>query len=237
MTVDPTAGTYAGPVTTNPLRPDDTPRTLHRVQTERGELALRQQGDHFEIISNGVFLMDTRDGRSERLLVGAALDRCATAAPTILIGGLGVGFTLAEARSHHRVAAITVVEIEATVIDWYSTYLGERTSAVTGDERVHIVRGDLRAYLSGHDEQFDIICLDVDNGPEWTVTDGNRELYGAAGLTSLRHRLRPGGVLSVWSAERSDPFETALRGHFRTVERHDVQMPRGGPDIVYVASD
>ena len=88
---------------------------LERVQTPRGELALRQVGEHFEIVSNGVFLMDSRDGRSERLLATAAL--AAHAAPRhVLIGGLGVGFTLATALADARISSVTVVEVEPTIV-------------------------------------------------------------------------------------------------------------------------
>jgi len=89
---------------------------VERVTTPRGELVLRQDGEHFEVISNGVFLMDTRDGRSERLLVTAAL--AAHPEPrSLLIGGLGVGFSLAAAVADSRLREITVVEIEPVLID------------------------------------------------------------------------------------------------------------------------
>ena len=89
---------------------------LERAVTRRGELVLRREGAEFEIISNGVFLMDTRDGRSERLMVSSALARCPAATPEILICGLGVGFSLAEAVSQARVVRVDVVEISAEII-------------------------------------------------------------------------------------------------------------------------
>src|SRR5262249_21401732 len=86
-----------------------------RAQTPRGELALRRDGAHFEIISNGVFLMDTRDGRSERLLATVALD-VHPAPRRVLVGGLGVGFTLGAVLADPRVAAVTVVEVEPVIV-------------------------------------------------------------------------------------------------------------------------
>jgi spermidine synthase len=82
---------------------------------------------------------------------------------------------------------------------------------------------------------YDVICLDIDNGPEWTVTDGNRNLYGAAGLARVRRCLRPGGVLAVWSAAESAEFVARLRDAFSDVETLPVPVARGEPDVVYVA--
>ncbi|HVY09514.1 MAG TPA: hypothetical protein VHB18_05155, partial [Mycobacteriales bacterium] len=95
---------------------------LDRVQNERGELVLRQDGEHFEVISNGTFLMDTRNGESERRLVQAALARNERAS-SVLIGGLGVGFSLIEALKDQRVARVTVVEIESAIIRWHREHL------------------------------------------------------------------------------------------------------------------
>src|SRR5262245_24655914 len=90
--------------------PDGPAEVLERWQTPRGELALRRIGPHLEIISNGVFLMDTRNGESERRLVSEALERCVAPAPRILIGGLGVGFSLRTAVEAPHVSTIDVVE-------------------------------------------------------------------------------------------------------------------------------
>ena len=114
----------AGPDAAGPGETGDGgPQVLARIATRRGELALRRSGSEFEIISNGVFLMDTRDGRSERLMVAAALDRCPVSAPRVLICGLGVGFSLAEAVSNPQVARVDVVEISAEIIGWHATHL------------------------------------------------------------------------------------------------------------------
>jgi spermidine synthase len=209
---------------------------IDRAVTERGEIVLRRRGDDFEIISNGVFLMDTRNGESERLLVTAALDACRSP-DHVLIGGLGVGFSLAEAVRSASPEIITVVEIEPTVIAWHRDHLGGGGLA---DPRVRVVRADLMAYLADganeRAEEYDVICLDVDNGPEWTVTDDNRALYGDHGLSLLRSRLRPGGVLAVWSAAESAAFAARLVAAFGRVTTIRVPVPRGAPDVVWVAA-
>jgi spermidine synthase len=212
---------------------DEEAVVVDRVTSGRGEIVLRRCGRHHEIISNGVFLMDTRGGSSERLLVSAALAAVPPSRPVdLLIGGLGVGFSLDEAVGSARPASITVVEIEPAVIGWHRDHLD---AGALDDPRVRIVRADLLAFLASAGDSFDAICLDIDNGPEWTVTDHNRDLYGADGLALVRRRLRPGGVLAVWSAAESAGFAALLRAAFADVAVLPVPVPRGVPDVVYVA--
>ncbi|HEU5160300.1 MAG TPA: spermidine synthase [Streptosporangiaceae bacterium] len=201
-----------------------------------GELVLRRAGGDYEIISNGVFLMDTRGGRSERLLVRAALARAA-APVRVLIGGLGVGFSLAEAAAHAPAgAAITVVELEPAVIGWHRTHLRSYSADALDDPRVTVTRADLLDWLPAARARFDVICLDIDNGPHWTVTDRNAGLYGHDGLAMLADRLAPGGALAVWSAGAAPDFAVRLRARFAEVEVHAVAAVRGEPDVIYVAS-
>ena len=201
---------------------------VERVTTPRGELVLRQDGEHFEVISNGVFLMDTRDGRSERLLVTAAL--AAHPDPrTLLIGGLGVGFSLDAAVDDQRLERITVVEIEPALADWYQRKLG---GTALRDPRVTMVLGD----VADHDGAYDVICLDVDNGPDWTVTEANKSLYDDTGASLLTNRLTTNGVLAVWSAHEVPSYEALLRRHFSDVKVLTLDVPRGEPDAVYVAT-
>jgi spermidine synthase len=202
---------------------------------ENGELVLRGDGRHFEIISNGTFLMDTRAGESERLLVRAALDRLGRPAD-ILIGGLGVGFSLAEALRSPRTRTVTVVEREPAVIGWHATHLRAFSGGALDDPRVRVEHADLIGRLGSAADAYDVVCLDIDNGPEWTVTEGNAALYGPAGLDLLAGRLRPGGGLAVWSAGAAPAFEARLRERFAGVSALPVPVPRGEPDVVYLAT-
>jgi spermidine synthase len=203
--------------------------TVERLQTPRGELVLRRDGEHHEIVSNGMFLMDTRDGRSERALVRAAV-RARRA--RVLIGGLGVGFSLAEALALDA-AAVTLVEIEPAVVRWNREHLG---TAALADPRVEVVVADLAAFLGAGADRYDAICLDVDNGPEWTVTVDNTALYGDAGLSAVDRRLAPGGTLAVWSANRAPAFEARLRACYADVRVVEIPVARGEPDLVYAAA-
>jgi spermidine synthase len=209
-------------------------RVVERAAGRDGELVLRSDGTHLEIISNGVFLMDTRDGRSERLLVRAAVERLPRSG-RVLLGGLGVGRSLREALSSERVERVTVVELEPAVIEWGRTHLRAHVGDALADPRVELLRADLVAWIRRTGRVFDAICLDVDNGPGWTVSAANEPLYTAAGLELLHRRLAPRGSLSVWSAAADERFEARLRRRFPHVEVLTVEVPRGAPDVVYLA--
>lgn len=211
---------------------------VERVVTGRGELVLRARDEHFEVISNGVFLMDTRSGESERLLVRGALD-AAPARPggvRLLIGGLGVGFSLAEAVRSTRPAEIVVVEIEPALVAWHRTHLARVSGDALDDPRVEIVTADLVDWLRTTDRCFDAICLDIDNGPDWLVFDPNAALYDAGGTALLRSRLAPGGVVAVWSAAASPAYAERLAAVIGPVRTERIEVPRGEPDVVYLAT-
>jgi len=208
--------------------------TVERVVTDRGELVLRRDAEHYELISNGVFLMDTRSGASERTLVQAALGAAKPGA-RLLIAGLGVGFSLAEAVRSDTPGQIVVVEIEPSVVAWHHTHLAPYSAGALDDPRVRVVTADLGHWLATTDERFDAICLDVDNGPDWTVFDDNAALYGDAGTALLRAHLDPGGVLAVWSASASAAYLARLTATVGPVETLLTEVDRGEPDVVYLA--
>lgn len=211
------------------------PEVLERIGTARGELVLRRVGDDLEIVSNGVFLMDTRDGGSERALVREAVAAHGRARD-LLVGGLGVGFSLAEAVGLGDLTTIDVVEIEPVLVGWHRTYLAARTADALADPRVRVVVTDVADHLAAHPAAYDVVCLDVDNGPHWTVTDANAGLYGEGGLDRCVTALRPGGVLAVWSATAAPTYEALLRAHLDDVRLLSVEahVDRGGPDLVYL---
>jgi spermidine synthase len=213
---------------------EDEGSVIDRRETPHGLLVLRRRGAHFEIINDGMFLMDTRNGESERLLVSAAL--AAADRPTsVLLGGLGVGFSLAAALAFPGVEHVTVVEIHEAVIAWNRDHFGGWMEPHLADERLSLVTADLVRWVSSTEERFDVIGLDVDNGPDWLSVPSNAALYDGAGIAALARRLRPGGVLGIWSADRSDPLEGALRQHFADVSSREVPVPRGAPDVIYLA--
>ncbi|MFF1274697.1 spermidine synthase [Streptomyces marokkonensis] len=216
----------------------EAPEVLDRREGPYGEVVLRRHGDLLQIIANGCFLMDTSDGRSERRLVDAALGAldARAAGPRILIGGLGVGFSLAHAAGQSRWGRITVVEREPAVVEWHRAGpLSALSGRALADPRVRIVEADLVRYLHETSDTFDALCLDIDNGPDWTVTEDNEGLYSPAGLSACARVLSPGGVLALWSAQPSPEFEGTLRNAgFRQVRTEEIPVARGVPDVVHI---
>ena len=211
----------------------ERPVVIDRRQGVNGELVLRRAGADHEVIANGTFLMDTRDGRSERALVREALAGARDA--RVLIGGLGVGFSLDEALRAPGVAEVVVCELEPAVIDWARTHLRAHGGAGLADPRVRLVVADLGDALETLEGPFDAICLDVDNGPGWLVHERNRGLYADAGLERIHGLMRPGGRLTVWAAAADPGFEARLCARFGLVWAVAIPVPRGADDVVYVA--
>ena len=216
---------------------------IERCEGPFGEVVLRRRGECFEIIANGCFLMDSSDGRSERLLISAALGMLKQPhGASLLIAGLGIGFSLAEASADPRPGQICVVERERAVIDWHTQGTEPlRRFAGTGhdDPRVRIVHDDLLEHLRTASERYDVLCLDIDNGPGWTMTDDNCSVYEPAGLAVLERALTGQGVLSVWSSARAPDFTDRLTSRFARVVTMEVPVPagrRGEPDLVILAS-
>ncbi|MFD7700303.1 spermidine synthase [Streptomyces caelestis] len=216
----------------------EPPEVLDRREGPYGEVALRRHGDLLQIIANGCFLMDTSDGRSERRLVDAALAAldARVVDPHVLIGGLGVGFSLVHAAGQPRWGRIAVVEREPAIIEWHrGGPLAGLSARALADPRTEIVEADLVRYVNETSDTFDALCLDIDNGPGWTVTEDNEGLYSAAGLAACARVLRPGGVLAVWSAKPSPEFEGTLRNAgFRQVRTEEIPVARGVPDVVHL---
>ncbi|KES05405.1 spermidine synthase [Streptomyces toyocaensis] len=216
----------------------EAPEVLDRREGPYGEVVLRRHGGLLQIIANGCFLMDTSDGRSERRLVDAALAALEerAAGPHVLIGGLGVGFSLAHAAGQSRWGRITVVEREPAVVEWHRAGpLSALSGRALADPRVRIVEADLVRHLHETSDTFDALCLDIDNGPDWTVTEDNEGLYSPAGLSACARVLSPGGVLALWSAKPSPEFEGTLRNAgFRQVRTEEIPVARGVPDVVHI---
>jgi spermidine synthase len=207
---------------------------VERCLTDRGELQLQRRGNDYEIISNGVFLMATYNGQSERQLVAMALSR-SNNPDRVLIGGLGVGFSLQEALGEPRAGEVVVLEVEPKIIEWNSRYFSGLMGDCLQDARIHIIQDDLLTWLGHTGETFDVVCIDIDNGPDWTVVESNDRLYTETGLQSLVRILRPRGIIAFWSAARSIEFFNRLERFFDHVEEHRVECSRGEPDRIYVA--
>ncbi len=175
-----------------------------------GELRLFQRGAEFSIMLGANELMNSRLSGSEEALAEQACDRIgARPGVRMLIGGLGMGFTLRAALARlPGDAEVAVAEIVPAVIAWARGPMATLHGGSLSDPRTRIVEGDVAAAIA--EGGWDAILLDVDNGPDGLSRPGNDRLYGAAGLARARAALRPGGVLAVWSAAPSKAFARRL---------------------------
>ncbi|MEI0736984.1 spermine/spermidine synthase [Paenibacillus sp. JTLBN-2024] len=206
------------------------PEIIERSHTDRGDIQLQKRENHFEIIYNGTFLMATYNGESERLLVSSALRKCPYPRK-VLIGGLGVGFSLEEALSDSRVEQVDVVEIEQAIIRWNRKHLAPYSGHALDDPRTNVIHTDLVKWMNETDASYDAVCLDIDNGPDWTVSASNTGLYSEQGIKAAIRLLRPHGAVSYWSAGASPEFAEYLKLFFHGVEALQIPQQRGNPTM------
>lgn len=212
-----------------------TPEVIERVVTPRGELQLQRRGDAYEVISNGCFLMATYNGDSERAMIDLGR-QWNPGIRRILVGGLGVGYTLRAALDAPDVERVTVVEIEPKVAEWNRGVLAPYNGHALADPRTDLVVDDLAHFLEGEPRPYDLIALDTDNGPDWMVFDANAGLWNADGLDRLERWLAPRGVLAFWSANPAPAFEAMLRQRYREVGVYEVDAALSDiADLVYLA--
>jgi len=199
------------------------------------ELSLTLRSGEYVILANGKSLMSSRMHGSEEALATFACARIRDRREprvSVLIGGLGMGFTLrATLDLLPQDAAVVVAELLPAVVEWNRGPLGPLAGHPLKDRRVHVEPGDVAVTLRSRVNAFDAILLDVDNGPAAFATSGNAGLYNDAGLAAARAALREDGVLAVWSAREDRKFEQRLRyAGFRVeVERVRGRLKKGGP--------
>jgi spermidine synthase len=197
-----------------------------------GQLKLMQRGADYSIMSGAIELMNSRLYGSEVALCTLAWAKLAGGpprAPRVLIGGLGMGFTLRAALAQlPKDAKITVAELVPEVIAWSRTHLAGLYGDSLADPRAKIVRTDVADLLRAAEPPYDLILMDVDNGPDGLNRDANDDLYGSGGLALTRRAIRKGGILSVWSAAADPPFLGRLRRSGFAVDEHRVGASPSG---------
>lgn len=192
-------------------------------------LRLLRRGDEFSIrFQGGNELMSSRLGHSEEMLATLALERLAGCpAPQVLIGGLGMGFTLRAAQAVAPDARLVVSEIVPELASWAAEHMGAVFGDCLSDPRVQVELRDVVTMIREADGDFDAILLDVDNGPEGLTRPGNGALYSEPGLKAARRALRSGGVLAIWSAAPVPAFSNRLSRCGFEVASHTVRASRG----------
>ncbi|MEM6293872.1 MAG: hypothetical protein AAGA54_21530 [Myxococcota bacterium] len=197
--------------------------TLDTTTAPDGEvLDLRRRGHEFLIRAGGYDLMSNEDDGSSKALSSLGLAELGRPAKHVLVGGLGMGFTLREALDHVGPdATVEVAELVEAVVRWNRGPLAEVAGNPLGDPRSRVFQGDVGARIRNPPQPFDAILLDVDNGPDALAHDGNEAIYSARGLQAAHAALSPGGVLGVWSFSDDNRFTARCKkAGFRTrVER------------------
>ena len=177
-----------------------------------GELVLHQRGEEFAIRVNGRELMSSRQHGSEEKLAEVTCEGLPGPRPRVLVGGLGLGFTVRAALERLPPGAeVVVAELVPAVVEWNQGVLGPLAGRPLEDPRVKVEARDVAELLREARGHYDGVLLDVDNGPEALTQEPNRWLYGERGLSSLRQALKPRGVVGVWSASSDAAFAQRLQ--------------------------
>jgi spermidine synthase len=209
---------------------------IARAESPRGEIVLRERRDDntptvLELRVNGVYVMDSLETSTERALATAALELVGEPS-RVLVGGLGLGFTLHEVLADPRVESCTVVEIEQAVVDWMRDGTVTHGPKILADARISIVVADVAAALQEAGEAaYDLVLLDVDNGPDYLVHDANESLYKEPFLHAA-HRATA-QVLAVWSAAEAPQLQAAMEEVFGNASATSYAVRLGERDEHY----
>jgi spermidine synthase len=196
-------------------------------------MTLTRQGSEYVILASGKPLMSSRmHGSEEALAAFGCRNARRREAPCVLVGGLGMGFTLrATLDLLPPDATVIVAELVPAVVEWNRGPLGPLAAHPLNDARVRVEIGDVAAVIAASTARFDAMLLDVDNGPAAFTATHNTRLYDDRGLAAARAALKTGGTLAVWSAWDDRRFEQRLRygGFAVEVERVRGRLKKGGP--------
>lgn len=201
---------------------------LGRAETPAGEIVLRRRDEVVELIVNGVFAMDSVEVASEHALADAA------GAPPgrVLVGGLGLGYTVARLLDAGA-TEVLVAELAAPLVDWAERGMTEQLGRVAADPRVRLVNADVFDAVLTAGSGWDAILLDVDNGPSFLIHDHNERVYTERFLRTCLARLSASGRLVVWCETASPGLEVALRRVAAHVELIPVSVTREGRTFDY----
>jgi len=204
-----------------------------------GELRLMRRGAEFSIMLGQNELMNSRLGGSEAALATLGCERMRSSEPRILIGGLGMGFTLrATLAAVGPGARITVAELVPSVVSWARGPMAELFGDCMNDPRVSVRESDVGGLIRAGRSAYDAILLDVDNGPDGLSRSSNDALYDAAGLRAAYTALRPGGIFAVWSSGPDAKFTARLRRAGFAVDEVQTRASgkRGARHVIWITT-
>ncbi len=192
------------------------------------ELTFHRRNNEFMLRADGLELMTSSASGSERQLIHEALDHLEIdTVRSVLIGGLGLGFTLAEAcKTLPQDCQITTVEISPKVKEWVASHLSDKTGCALTDPRVSVEIADITEFLGRSDRHYDLILSDIDNGPHAFVVPSNDRLYEIFGLELVRSKLSRKGCVVFWSGSDEPEFCDLLAKVFPKVTTHTYTLPQ-----------
>jgi spermidine synthase len=213
-------------------------QTIERALTPDGtELVLARRGEEWVVRAAGQVLMSSRVHGSEETLAKYALERV-TAPKRVLVGGLGLGFTLRAALDGlAREARVEVVELVPELVEWNRTHIAHLAEEPLDDPRVVVAIGDVYDKVVAATGTLDLLVLDVDNGPSALTQGRNGRLYSEAGTRKCAGALRTGGVLALWSASSDERYRKNLEAAGFSVEMKTVaaRPGSGARDVLFLA--
>jgi spermidine synthase len=215
---------------------DDSPVVLARARGPHGETVLRRRGDVTELVVDGVFAMDTEQTTTEAALATLPLDRLPAEATGlhVVVGGLGLGVTVATLLDDPRVGRVDVVELDEALALWVRDGLVPGARGLLDDPRVRLHVGDVLSVVPRFARgTLDAVLLDVDNGPDFLVHGDNAAVYEREYLTDAAATLRPGGMLAIWSADPSGDLRNAMAEVCATSEEVLLPVRRGRHTFEY----
>ena len=210
---------------------------LATAQVPGGEaLRLYRHDRDFMIVLDRNELMSSRMSGSEVALANLTCDRLSTSRPPhLLIGGYGMGFTLRAALERLGAGArVTVAELLPEIIDWARGPMASLAAGCLDDRRVNLLMLDVYNLIASGAHHYDAILLDVDNGPDGLVREGNNQLYTLSGLKAAKHALKVGGVLAIWSAAPDPRFAARMAKAGFKVEEVRVSARANGKGAKHV---
>lgn len=187
----------------------------------------------YELVTNGVFIMASYNSLSSVLLVRNAIDKLNIKNCSILIGGLGLGYSVKEACLNNEVESITVVEMNSGVIDCNLTVLHSLNGKYLSDKRVRLVNEDFIKYIHCTKNKYDAICMDIDNGPMLIVNESNKEAYSTPFFQRIYEALNTNGIFVIWSCNKDEQLLIDMKSIYKKCWVEEVYEQHDGKNVPY----
>ncbi|MGI5920907.1 MAG: hypothetical protein ACOX6I_04150 [Syntrophomonadaceae bacterium] len=186
-----------------------------------------------EMVIDGIFIMASYNHLSSELMIRKALQYIGETNIDILVGGLGMGFTIQEACSHTNVRSIDVVEIQPAIVEWNHKELRDYNGGCLEDSRVKVIVDDFYDYVTMTKEHYDIIAMDIDNGPMMLVKADNERVYNREFFTRVKAVMKAAGIFVIWSCNPEPELLNTARQVFAECFMEQVVEEHSGRSVPY----